>query len=292
MTHALAHDPMARLLAMLELSPEPGPGADDRFTGSSLPQPHGRVFGGQVLAQALLASGRTVGPERLPHSLHAYFLRPGDADRPISFAVERLRDGRSFSARRTHALQNDRPILTMSTSFQEQQEGLEHADPMPDAPPPDEVVSARDVLGPIDHPIAQFWIQQAAFDLRHVDESIFVGPAKVRTDRQLVWIRARGPVPDDQLLHRALMAYACDQVMLESILRKHGQSWVSPGLSMASLDHAMWWHRPARVDEWLLYAQRSPSAQGGRGLATAEVFTQDGRLVATIAQEGMVRLPL
>ncbi len=280
-------DPMARLLGALRLE-RTGP---DEFAGSSLQQPGGRVFGGQVLAQALLAGGRTVPDGRLPHSLHGYFLRPGDVREPITFAVERLRDGRSFSARRTHALQNGAPILSMITSFQEAQPGLEHADPMPEAPTPDDVVSALEVLGPIDHPVANFWTETSAFDLRHVERSIFLGPGPARTDRQMVWIRARGSVPADQILHRALMAFACDQVMLEPVLRRHGQSWVSPGLSMASLDHAMWWHRPARVDEWLLYVQSSPSAQGGRGLTAATVYAQDGTLVASIAQEGMVRVP-
>jgi acyl-CoA thioesterase II len=282
-----AGEPMARLLTALRLDQVD----EDHFTGPSLHQPHGRVFGGQVLSQALVAAGRTVPDGRLPHSLHGYFLRPGDVRQPIEFAVERLRDGRSFSARRTHALQNGAPILSMITSFQEEQEGLEHADPAPDAPPPDDVVSALDVLGPIDHPMATFWTESAAFDLRHVERSIFLGPAREPTDRQMVWVRARGEVPADQLMQRALMAFACDQIMLEPVLRRHGHSWVTPGLSMASLDHAMWWHRPARVDEWLLYVQSAPSAQGGRGLTAAKVYAQDGTLVASIAQEGMVRVP-
>jgi acyl-CoA thioesterase-2 len=289
-----AADPLARVLAALRLDQVD----EDHFVGPSLHRPRGRVFGGQVLAQALVAAGRTVPDGRLPHSLHGYFLRPGDVRQPIEFAVERMRDGRSFSARRTHALQNGAPILSMITSFQEEQEGLDHADPMPQAPPPDDVVSALEVLRPIDHPMATFWTQSAAFDLRHVERSIFVGPGRDRTDRQMVWVRAHGEVPSggatgvsDQVLHRALMAFACDQLMLEPVLRRHGLSWVTPGLSMASLDHAMWWHRPARVDEWLLYVQSSPSAQGGRGLTAAEVYAQDGTLVASIAQEGMIRLP-
>jgi acyl-CoA thioesterase-2 len=280
-------DPLARVLDALRLEQVD----EDHFTGPSLHRPRGRVFGGQVLAQALVAAGRTVPEGRLPHSLHGYFLRPGDVRQPIEFAVERMRDGRSFSARRTHALQNGAPILSMITSFQEEQEGLDHADAMPDAPPPDDVVSALDVLGPIDHPMATFWTQSAAFDLRHVERSIFVGPGREQTDRQMVWVRAHGEVDADQTLHRALMAFACDQLMLEPVLRRHGLSWVTPGLSMASLDHAMWWHRPARVDEWLLYVQSSPSAQGGRGLTAAKVYAQDGTLVASIAQEGMIRLP-
>jgi acyl-CoA thioesterase II len=280
-------DPLTRVLTALQLDQVD----EDHFTGPSLHRPRGRVFGGQVLAQALVAAARTVADGRLPHSLHGYFLRPGDVRLPIEFAVERLRDGRSFSARRTHALQNGAPILSMITSFQEEQEGLDHTEPMPDAPAPDDVVSAHDVLAPIDHPMATFWTESAAFDLRHVERSIFIGPGREQTDRQLVWMRARGEVTADPVLHRALMAYACDQIMLEPVLRRHGHSWVTPGLSMASLDHAMWWHRPARVDEWLLYVQSSPSAQGGRGLTAAKVYSQDGALVASIAQEGMIRLP-
>lgn len=281
-------DPLRRVLDVLDL--EPGPDADT-FTGTSLAQPGGRVFGGQVLAQALLAAARTVEPERLPHSVHGYFLRPGDVRRPISFAVERLRDGRSFSARRTHALQDGQPILSMITSFQAEQDGVEHADTAPTVPAPEEVRSALDVLSAIDHPVAAFWTQTSAFDLRHVQDPMYLGPAAEATDRQQVWMRARGPVPADPVLHRALLAYACDQVMLEPVLRRHGAGWATPGLSIASLDHAMWWHRPVRVDEWLLYVQSAPSAQGGRGLGAAQVFTRDGALVASIAQEGMVRLP-
>ena len=281
-------DPMKPVLDILRLETT----APDVFTGSSLPQPSGRVFGGQVLAQALLAAGATVPEGRLPHSLHGYFLRAGDVQEPITFGVERLRDGRSFTARRTHALQGDAAILSMITSFQESQDGIDYADPMPPGiPAPEDVPSALDVLGGIDHPVAKFWTQEAAFDVRHVDGQIYLGPAADATGQQSVWFRSRGPLPDDQLLHRALLAYACDQVMLEPILRRSGKSWVTPGLSIASLDHAMWWHRDVRVDDWLLYVQSSPSAQGGRGLGAARVFTRDGTLVASVAQEGMVRFP-
>ncbi|HWJ84516.1 MAG TPA: acyl-CoA thioesterase II [Cellulomonas sp.] len=278
------------VLGVLDL--EADPASPDVFSGSSLPQPNGRVFGGQVLAQSLLAAGRTLGEDRLPHSLHGYFLRAGDVREPITFAVERLRDGRSFSARRTHALQGGVPILSMITSFQEEQEGIDYADEMPSGvPDPEHVTSALDLLSGIDHPVAKFWTQEAAFDVRHVGGSIYLGPAPAAEGRQMVWFRSRGAVPDDQLLHRALLAYACDQVMLEPILRRSGQSWVTRGLSIASLDHAMWWHRDVRVDDWLLYVQSSPSAQGGRGLGAARIFTREGTLVASVAQEGMVRLP-
>lgn len=283
-------DPVGAVLRALDLTADAVQA--DTFEGASLPQPQGRVFGGQVLAQALLAAGRTVPDGRLPHSMHGYFLRPGDDAAPIGFAVERLRDGRSFSARRTHALQADAPILSMIASFQEQQPGIEYAEEMPDVPEPEQVGSALDALGDVDHPMARFWAQESAFDLRHVD-----GPIYLRADdssplgRQCVWARARGPVPADQLLHRALLAYACDQIMLEPVLRRAGRPWATPGLSMASLDHAMWWHRDVRVDDWLLFVQSTPSAQGGRGLGAARVFDRAGALVASIAQEGMVRVP-
>ena len=265
---------------------------DDTFTGASLPQPNGRVFGGQVLAQALVAAGRTVAGGRLPHSLHGYFLRAGDVREPIGFGVERLRDGRSFTARRTHALQGGVPILSMIASFQEEQVGLEYADAMPaGVPAPDDVPSAFDLLGGIDNAFARAWSHESAFDLRHVSGAIYLGPDPEPSGAQTVWVRARSAVPDDQLLHRALLAYACDQIMLEPVLRRSGNAWTTRGLSIASLDHAMWWHRDVRVDEWLLYVQSSPSAQGGRGLGAARVFAQDGTLVASIAQEGMIRVP-
>ncbi|WP_149202090.1 acyl-CoA thioesterase [Actinotalea subterranea] len=282
-------DPLRAVLDVLALRTVDA----DTFTGDSLDKPGGRVFGGQVLAQSLLAAAATVGHDRLPHSVHGYFLRPGDVKQEITFAVERLRDGRSFSARRTHALQAGVPILAMTTSFQVEQPGVEHSDTPPSTVPrPEGLPSVFETLGPIDHPLAAFWTQASAFDLRHVEESVYTGPAGERTDRQMVWMKARGPVPDDQVLHRALLAYACDQVMLEPVLRRHGASWSTQALSIASLDHAMWWHRPARVDEWLLYVQSAPSAQGGRGLGAARVYREDGALVATIAQEGMVRFPL
>ena len=285
---APSHDPLATVLGVLAIEAIDA----NTFVGTSLPTPGGRVFGGQVLAQSLLAAARTVDDERLPHSVHGYFLRPGDVRRAITFTVERLRDGRSFSARRTHAAQDGQPILSMTTSFQLEQEGAEHSDSPPShVLPPEEVRSSMEVLAPVQHAVAEFWTQASAFDVRHVEESIYLDPAAVTTDRQMVWMRARGPVPPDQVLHRALLAYACDQVLLEPILRRHAKSWASPGLSIASLDHAMWWHRPVLVDQWHLYVQSSPAAQGGRGLGAARVYDRTGSLVATIAQEGMVRFP-
>ncbi len=281
--------PITAVLDVLTLRPGASP---DTFTGDSLQVPTGRVFGGQVLAQSLLAAGRTVDPARLPHSLHGYFLRAGDVTEPIGYDIERMRDGRSFSARRAHARQSDGPILSMIASFQEDQPGIDFAESAPrGVPGPEDVPSAQEHLAAVDHPVARFWTE-SAFDLRHVGGAVYLRPDDERTGRQLVWMRTRGAVPDDQLLHRALLAYACDQVMLEPILRHAGLSWSSRGLSIASLDHAMWWHRDVRVDDWLLFVMSSPSGQGGRGLGAARVFDRAGTLVASIAQEGMVRVPL
>ena len=280
------------LLDVLDLRPEGVDAAgQDLFVGESQPQPHGRVYGGQVLGQTLVAAGRTVEPGRLVHSMHGYFLRPGDSDEPITFAVERLRDGRSFTARRVHAIQFGKPILSMIASFQDDDPGLAHQDEMPEVPGPETLPTTFELMGHIDHPIARYWSRSRPIDLRHVDQPIYwqQGPEKVA--RQAVWMRTVGPLPDDQLLHRAVLGYASDYTLLESVLRRHGRVWATPGLKAASLDHAMWWHRPVRADEWLLYVQSSPSASGSRGLGIGRIFSRDGTLVASVAQEGMLRVP-
>ncbi|MPV38710.1 acyl-CoA thioesterase II [Georgenia subflava] len=281
---------MASVLATLRLR-RLGP---DEFTGTSLPQLNNRVYGGQVLAQSVLAAAATLpGSQRQLHSVHGYFLRPGKLELPISFAVERLHDGRSFSTRRTHALQQGKPILSLISSYQEDQPGREHAATAPAAPDPETLPSAIDLFREVDHPVAAFMSSIAAFDIRHVGESLYLRPSSEPAESQMLWMRARSPLPEGitQLQHRALLAYACDQVLLEPVLRRHGLSWRTKGLSVASLDHGMWWHRPVHVDEWLLYVQESPSAQGGRGLGLAKVFDTAGHHVATISQEGMVRVP-
>ena len=264
------------------------------FRGRSQKQPHGRVFGGQVLAQGVVASGRTVrqldGPPRRLHSIHAYFMRPGDDTQPITFSVERMRDGRSFSTRRVHAIQHGKPILSMSASFQTPDHGLDHQDEMPEAPDPASVPSLRDVFGGVDDPRAQH-LAERAIELRHVQGHLYGRSGDEQVAEQLVWLRAVGELPDDPVIHEAVLAYASDYSLLEPILRRHGRAWTDRGLRAASLDHAMWFHRPARADDWMLYAQRSPSAQGGRGLGIGRMFAADGTLVASVAQEGMVRLP-
>lgn len=283
---------LAGLLTVLDLTPEaPQPGADDVFVGQSQRQPFGRVYGGQVLSQALVAAQRTVDAQRPVHSLHSYFLRAGDSDEPITFAVERLRDGHSFSARRTHALQRGRPILSMIASFQIPADGLDHQLPMPTVPEPEHLPTLHDRYGHLDDPTSRFWLRQRPFDLRHVDPPLFITPSPQRSTSQSVWIRAVGPLPDDPPLHAAALAYASDYLLLEPVLRAHGHTFSELGLRMASLDHAMWWHRPARADEWLLYVQDSPSATGARGLGLGRIFSRDGRLVCSVAQEGMLRVP-
>ncbi|MFN4001788.1 acyl-CoA thioesterase [Microcella sp.] len=285
-------NPVADMLAALTLTDTEARTREDIFTAPSLWTPQRRVFGGQVAAQAVLAAMRTVEADRFIHSMHGYFLRPGDDEQAITFSVDRIHDGRSFSTRRTQAYQNGEPILSMIASFQDVDPGLEHQATMPSGiPDPDELPSAREILGPIDHPVAQYWAHSRPFDLRHVDDPIYFAPGPEAVAHQAVWFRTTSPLPDDENLHRAALAYASDYTILEPILRRHGATWATPGLKMASLDHAMWWHRFARVDDWLLYVQESSTAQGGRGLSQGRIFTRDGMLVASVAQEGMVRIP-
>jgi acyl-CoA thioesterase-2 len=303
-------DPLEELLSVLDLThlgeahvrvegvegdeeSDLGESVADVFVGQSQKMPHGRVFGGQVLAQAVIAAGRTVadvggdGPRPI-HSLHGYFVRPGDDNHPIRFAVDEIRDGRSFSTRRVQAIQYGQPILSMIASFQEPAGGLEHQESMPAAPDPDSLPS-EDVAA-LEGFVPRGYLRPRPVDLRHVEGPITVTPGRQPAARQSVWLRTIGPLPDDPLLHAAVLAYASDYSLLEPVIRRHGLAWADPRLRPASLDHAMWFHRPARADEWVLYTQSSPSAQGGRGLAFGRMFAADGRLVASAAQEGMLRV--
>lgn len=286
-----AAGPLAELLTALDLTDTGARTSEDIFTGPSQWSPIGRVFGGQVLAQAIVAATRTAPEGRSVHSMHGYFLRPGDVTQPITFSVDRIHDGRSFSTRRTQAYQHGRPILSMIASLQTADSGLDHQVPLPsEVPGPEALPDDRTQLAEIDHPMARYWSVGRAFEMRHVESPVYLSVEGDRVAHQAVWLRAIGTLPDDPTLHRAALAYASDYTILESVLRRHGVSWSTPGLSVASLDHAMWWHRDARVDDWLLYAQQSPSATGGRGLALGSIFTRDGALVASVAQEGMVRV--
>lgn len=282
-------DPLQDLIHALEL--EVVDDAADTFEGPSQWMPHGRVFGGQVLAQSLIAAQKTID-DRPVHSMHGYFLRAGDINLPIRFSVDRLRDGRSFSTRRVQAFQKGEVMFSMIASFQVAGPGIHHHDLMPvGLPAPETLRSAHDILGEHDHPMAQYWAKARPFDIRHIDGNVYLPSDITRVAHQATWFKANGEMPDDASLHRAAIAYASDYSILEPIFRRHGLSWAHEGLSEASLDHAMWFHRDARADQWLLYVTESPSAQGGRGLSTGRIFTQDGALVATVAQEGMIRIP-
>jgi acyl-CoA thioesterase-2 len=285
-------EPLQGLLTALDLTDTGARTGEDIFTGPSQWMPHGRVFGGQVLAQSLVAAMRTVPDDRFVHSTHGYFLRPGDVKQQITFSVDRIHDGRSFSTRRTQAYQGGLPILSMIASFQDVDEGFNHQLDMPDdIPDPESLPSAHDFLADIDHPMARYWTDQRPFDMRHVPSPVYLTVEGPHVAHQAVWIRANGRLPDDPNLHRAALAYASDYSILESIFRRHGIAWASPGLKAASLDHAMWWHRFGRVDEWMLYVQESPSAEGGRGLALGRIYSRAGSLLASVAQEGTIRMP-
>ncbi|WP_298036546.1 acyl-CoA thioesterase II [uncultured Microbacterium sp.] len=288
---AEARQSVQNLLDVLDLDETRARTTEDIFTGQSQSMPSGRIYGGQVLAQSLIAAERTMPIERAAHSMHGYFLRPGDSAQGLTIAVDRVHDGRSFSTRRSQAYQNGVPIFSMIASFQDEAPGVEHAAAMPDGvPEPEHIPSDEDLLHDA-HPITQRLFSERPADIRHVESPLYVTADGAKQAGQMVWMRMRAPMPDDPRLHRAALAFLSDMTIQESILRAHGIPWSTRGLKVASLDHAMWWHRPARVDEWLLYVQESPNARGGRGLSTGRIYTREGVLVASVAQEIMIRVP-
>ncbi|MGZ4451071.1 MAG: acyl-CoA thioesterase [Nocardioides sp.] len=250
-----------------------------------------RVFGGQVAAQALLAAARTVEADLTAHSLHSYFLLPGDTAVPIIYDVDRLRDGRSFATRRVVARQHGRPIYYLTANFQRHEDGFEHQDAMPDVIPPEDSIDLGAMFRARGSGNTEEWEREwAALDVRYVGNSQQGLPEDPsRPARARLWIRVNGDLADDPLQHLAAFTYASDMTLLGSTLVPHGVHISSPGMQVASLDHTIWFHRPFRADRWWLYDQESPSASGGRGLALARVFTQDGVLAATVAQEGLIR---
>jgi acyl-CoA thioesterase II len=254
----------------------------------------GRVFGGQVIAQALAAAQDTVSPERAAHSLHAYFMRAGSEDYEITFRVERDFDGGSFSTRRVIALQQDKPILNMAASFQKLEGGFTHQIQMPDVPPPEELQSEdqlRTRFGDdVPESARENFLRDRPFESRPVDPRDWVGGEKRFPAQQDIWFRLRAPIGDDAALHRAMLAYQSDSWLLGTSTLPHGVTWLTPGFQTASLDHAIWLHDEFRVDEWLLYSCESPWAGRGRGLNKGTIFTRDGRLVATCQQEGLIRM--
>jgi len=248
-----------------------------------------RVFGGQVAGQAMIAAARTTPSDYAIHSLHSYFLRPGDPAVPIVYDVESIREGRSFATRRVAARQHGRGIFFLTADFQRPEVGFDHQDPMPDVPSPDDSMDVADVFRDRAGRESSTWEREwSALDVRYVDMSGAADPSRAAQNR--LWIRIAGAMGDDPITQQAAFTYASDLTLLGSTLGPHGVHIGSPSIQPASLDHAIWFHRPFRADEWWLYDQYSPSASGGRGLALARVFTQDGRLVASVAQEGLIRI--
>ncbi|MEV4425306.1 acyl-CoA thioesterase [Streptomyces sp. R-07] len=285
-----AHTALDDLLDLLDLERI----ERDIFRGESRSALVPRVFGGQVAAQALVAAGRTVPEDRLAHSLHAYFLRPGDPGVPIVYTVDRIRDGRSFTTRRVVAVQHGQPIFHLSASFQTYEEGLDHQVEMPPAPDPESLETPAEMLPRhLPREVADRLIEaRAAVDLRYAETPPWGSVGEPREPRSQVWFRTNGKLADDPLLHVVLATYVSDMTLLDSVLLAHGRGgWAVGDVVGASLDHAMWFHRPFRADEWLLYDQESPTASGGRGLGQARIYTQDGRLAISVIQEGVVRVP-
>jgi acyl-CoA thioesterase II len=280
--------PVADLIALLDLEKI----EENIFRGNSPKDRSQRVFGGQVLGQALVAAGRTV-ENRVCHSLHAYFLVAGDPKVPILYEVDRSRDGSSFSSRRVVAIQHGRQIFNMSASFQIVESGLEHQIDPPVVPGPDDLPSEddfrRQMADKIPESYREHFLRPRPIELRPVDRVDIFAPQK-RAPRQSVWVRATGALPDDIALNQCILAYASDMTLLDTSLLPHGIGWFEDGIQIASIDHAMWFHRPFRADQWLLYAQDSPSASGARGFNRGLIYSQDGRLVASVTQEGLMRV--
>ena len=266
---------------------------EDLFRGQSRDIGTRNVFGGQVLGQALSAAQQTVDADRIVHSLHAYFLRAGDIEAPIVYNVDRSRDGKSFSVRRVVAIQHGQPIFNFAASFQVSEAGAEHQFDMPPVPMPEDLAPpaqvAADELAKMPVKLQRWLSRKAAFEFRYVSRGNEIQPEK-RLPYQQIWFRLIDRAPDDDALHRSMLAYASDFHLIGTAMLPHGISYLQHNVQVASLDHALWFHRPFRVDDWLLYSCDSPSAQGARGLTRGMIFTRDGRLAASTAQEGLIRL--
>jgi len=280
--------PVRELLDLLDLEPL----EVNIYRGRNRDIGTGRVFGGQVLAQALVAARRTVDEPREAHSLHGYFILPGDLAAPIVYFVDRLRDGSSFSTRQVTAIQHGRAIFSLSASFQIEERGFEHQTPMPDVPPPEELANELDLIrgmaDRIPDALRQILTQDRPIDFRPVAPIDPFHP-DTRPPLRYMWLRAIERLPDDRLTHQAVLAYASDYGLLGTALLPHGVAPRSPSIQIATLDHALWAHRPFRADEWLLYAMDSPAAAGARGFSRGAFYTRDGQLVASVAQEGLTR---
>ncbi len=265
----------------------------DLFRGGRDEFPDGRprIFGGQVVAQALASAAHSVEAGRAPHSLHAYFVRAGDVDAPVIYKVERDHDGRSFSNRRVVATQHGKTILNMIASFHIEEEGFSHQDEMPDVPQPEDLRSDAEVVNDLEnaHPKFRAWMSRPRpIEIRRVNARM-IDPEPAEPLHHM-WFRAAAPVTGDQMLHRAVLAYASDMALLGTAMMPHGVNWITPGLRSASIDHALWFHAPTDLGEWHLYTTRSPWAGGARGYNTGSIFRRDGTLVASVAQEGLIRM--
>ena len=270
----------------------------DLFRGRSPRENLQRVFGGQVAGQALVAAGGTVPADRAVHSLHAYFLRPGDPAAPIVYTVDRIRDGRSFTTRRVVAIQHGKAIFTLSASFHIAEDGAEHQFAMPDVPAPDEVPLWQDRLREFGDRVPARWLRPRPVEVRYIGDPPWVvrDPVAAGDAQTMVWMRAVGTLPDDPLLHVCAVAYASDMTLLDSVLVAQRLAWAEgsvagdSAVTGASLDHAMWFHAPFRADDWLLYVQEAPVTSGARGLARGHVYRRDGRLAVSVVQEGLIRV--
>jgi len=251
-----------------------------------------RVFGGQVIGQALAAAQRTVEEERVVHSLHGYFMRPGDPSVPIVYEVDRIRDGRSFTTRRVVAIQHGKAIFSMSSSFQVIEPGLEHQFEMPDVPRPADLPSekqlAEELADRAPEGVRRYWQRERPIELRPIHMDHYLSSKKLAPS-QNIWFRATGPIPDNPATQQAVLAYASDMTLLDTSLFAHGRAVFDPRLQVASLDHAMWFHRPVEMGDWHLYSQDSPSTSGARGFTRGSIYTQTGDLIASVAQEGLIR---
>lgn len=280
------------LTAMLSVIDSEARTRDDIFTGPTLPTFHGRAFGGQVLGQALASAARTVPDDRELHSMHAYFVRAGASDKRMTFEVARLHDGRTFTTRRVQSYQDGEVLMSMIASFQRPDEGFEHQDhyELAGITPPEELPAVWEKYGHLADGGRASWVMNRPFDFRYVDGDILLDVDPSAAPMR-VWLRSRDTLNGDQTLHSAALAFASDYVLVEPVLRRHGVPWATPGLRSISLDHAMWFHRPFRADDWLLYVLETPVAQHGRGLAHGRFYDRSGALVASVAQESIVRIP-
>jgi acyl-CoA thioesterase-2 len=284
-------EPLDGLLKLLDIEPL----EETLFRGLSPDTSVQRVFGGQVAGQALVAAGRTVEPQRRVHSLHAYFLHAGDPAVPLIYSVDVTRNTRTMSTRRVTATQHGRAVFVLTASFMVPEPGIEHQDAMPSAPDPEGLMTFEERFAPLAEMFPNRRRMPRPIDLRYVDDPPFLaalkGTAEVRPPDSQVWLRAAGTLPDDPLLHVCVLAYASDMTLLDSVLAPHGIDWTGKSAFIASLDHAMWFHGEFRADEWLLYDQHSPWAGDARGLAVGSIYTQSGRRVCSVVQEGLVRRP-